>query len=258
MKLINITDITGYLYCPRKIYLKLVKGIREKPNKKMILGMIKHRIFDAFNKSEEAIVSSIKEKIKEKEIIEIYEENLKKIIEETMNSYSALAGKFEIKKEDVEEKVGEKIKKEIILRVNAVKKFIDAGFLGKQLWENLKPKYLTEFEILSDEIGLKGRVDRIQIGNEIIPYELKSRENIYDSDKLQLAAYALLLEKEFGKKIEMGIVEAAKNNEEILISEELKNKVLEIADKIRNMQDAEITSNFAKCQNCGLREECFQ
>jgi CRISPR/Cas system-associated exonuclease Cas4 (RecB family) len=47
---LSITDITSYLYCPRKFYLKKVRGIKEKPNQAMIKGRLKHEILDIFNK----------------------------------------------------------------------------------------------------------------------------------------------------------------------------------------------------------------
>jgi CRISPR/Cas system-associated exonuclease Cas4 (RecB family) len=65
------------------------------------------------------------------------------------------------------------------------------------------------------------------------------------------------LQEEFGKKIEKGIVETKKKQEEIEITDEMKEKVLEIAEKIREMKDAEMPNNFNKCKNCRLREDCF-
>jgi len=256
MKLINITDITGYLFCPRKVFLKLVKGIKEKPNERMILGMIRHKIFDDFNKNEQTIVESITKPLKTSEIKTIYNNSLTSITNKVLSNYSNMLKAWNIDKNEFNE-VKEKIENETKLKISSILETMNKGFLGKQLWENLKPKFLTEYELISEKFRLKGRIDRLEIGNEIIPYELKSRENIYDSDKIQLAAYALLLEDFFNKKISFGIIETKSQKQEIIINEEMKKQVLEIADKIRNMKDAEITSNFGKCQNCGLREECF-
>ena len=128
------------------------------------------------------------------------------------------------------------------------------------MWRNLKPKYLTEFEIISYELGLKGRIDRVKFEEEIIPYELKTREEIYESDKLQLAAYSLLLEKEFNRKINKGIIEVKNKQEEIIITEQMKSQVLEIAEKIRKFEkdkEPNFHNNFNKCEYCRLKEECF-
>lgn len=258
MKIINITDITEYLYCPRKVYLKLVKGIRFPPTKKMILGMLRHKVFDIFNKNEQVLVSGIKSKITEAEIKKLYENLINNITKETLILNQNLVLKFNINKEEFSSSVLKTSIPEINLRIPAILKTIDSGFLGKELWRNLKPKYLTEFKIESFNLGLRGRVDRIKFEDSISPIERKSREKIYESDKIQLAGYALLLQEEFGKPVNEGIIEIMGKQEPVLLDENLKNKVLEIADKIRNLQEdnAFTPSNFQKCENCEFKQDC--
>ena len=201
-EIINVTDITEYLYCPRKVWLKRVKKIKTPPNKPMILGFLKHKVFDVFNKNEINIVSGIKENIEQEHILSIYKINLKSIIKQISENYSKMINTFKINPEELSEQTLNFLKKEFLIRAESIKKTLNLGFLGKELWRNLQPKYLTEFQIISEELGLKGRIDRIKLTEEILPYEIKTREDIYESDKLQLTAYSLLLEQEFNKKIE--------------------------------------------------------
>jgi len=258
--IINVTDITSYLYCPRKLWLKLVKGKKEPPNKKMISGFLKHKVFDIFNKNEQAIASSIQENLTKEQIFSLYQRYITDITKETISTYSNMIKSFCINPNDLINETLTFLENDIKLRVKAIEKILPL-YKGKELWRNLKPKYLTEFEITSQELGLKGRIDRIKFDGEILPYELKTRENIYEEDKIQLAAYSLLLEEEFGKKIEKGIIESGKQEEEIEISEENKNKVLEIAELIRQMKEGkepQFNNNFLKCKNCIQKEDCFQ
>ncbi len=257
-KIINVTDIVSYLYCPRKLYLKLVKGIKEPPNKKMISGFLKHKIFDLFNKNERVIVSSIKENLKKEQIIALYNHHLTNLTLKLTKTYSNMIKTFDIKPEDLLKETLDFSQKEILLRTNSIKNALNLGFFGKDLWRNLKPKYLTEFEIISYNLGLKGRIDRIKFDETIQPYEIKTRDKIYEGDKLQLAAYSLLIEEEFGKKVEKGIIETKIKQEEIEISEQDKKKVLEILEKIRNMTSAPFPKNFNKCRSCSLRKQCFE
>tara|TARA_Y100000310_G_scaffold239285_1_gene242868 strand:+ start:298 stop:1077 length:780 start_codon:yes stop_codon:yes gene_type:complete len=256
-KIINVTDITGYLYCPRKIYLKLVKGLKSPPNQAMILGFLKHKVFDVFNKNEISIVSSINENLTKPEILDLYEQNIRKLILEIINNYSNMIYKFKISKEDLTQQTLEFFKKGLSIRADSIINTINLGYKGKELWRNLKPKFLTEFQIESEQLGLKGRIDRIEFQEIPIPYEIKTRDKIYYSDKIQLAAYSLLLEEEFGKKIEKGIIETKSSQEEIIITEELKNKVLELAEELRNMSEPEYQNNFSKCKNCEFKKQCF-
>ncbi len=256
-KLINITDITSYLYCPRKLWLKM-KGFKEPATQKMISGFLKHKVLDIFNKNESSIVSSIKEKINLSGLNQLYKDNLLNIARQVLESHKSQAQAFGINEQDFLKQILKISEPEIKLRVESISQSQEKGFLGKELWRNLKPKYLTEFEIVSEELGLKGRVDRIKLQEEIIPYEFKTREEIYESDKIQLAAYALLLEQEFSKPIALGIIETSSQVLEIELTQELKNQVLEIAEKIRNLEEPSLPSNFNKCRACKFQKECFE
>jgi len=257
-RIINITDITEYLYCPRKVYLKLVKGLRAPPTKRMILGMLRHHVFDIFNKNESVLVSSIKQKIEEKEIKKLYEDMLSGIITETITLNKNQIINFRIDNKELTDSINKTAIPEISLRIPAITDAINSGFLGKELWRELKPKYLTEYRIESSSLGLRGRVDRIKFSDFPIPIERKTREKIFESDKIQLAGYSLLLQEEFGRKVDSGIIEIMGKQENVELTEELKNKVLEIAEKIRNLQEenAFTPSNFQKCQKCEFAEEC--
>ena len=244
------------MYCPRKLWLK-AQGFKEPATSKMIQGFLKHKALDIFNKNESSIVSSINQKTSQTEIKQLYQNNLLEIAKETLSSYINQARSFGINQEDFLKQILKISEPEVKLRIEAIFQALELGFLGKELWRELKPKYLTEYEIVSEELGLKGRVDRIKIDSNITPYELKTREEIYESDKIQLAAYALLLEQEFLKPVNLGIVETATQVQEIELNQELKNKVLEIAEKIRNLEEPPCLSNFSKCQACKLQKACF-
>jgi len=257
-KIINITDITEYLYCPRKVYLKLIKGIKSPPTKRMINGMLRHKVFDIFNKNEKPLIEEIKEKTEEKEIREQYEILLDDISKYVLAQNYSLASKFSIDKKDFLKSIGETMNPEIELRIKSILIVLEKGFFGKELWRNLSPKYQTEVKLESVDLGLKGRVDRVMFSESITPFEIKTRDKIYDSDKIQLAGYALLLEKEFNKEINSGIIEFLGQRQNVEITQELKNQVFEIAEKIRNLTDenAQFPSNFQKCANCELKENC--
>lgn len=260
--IINITDITTYLFCPRKIYLKKVKKIKEKPTKDMISGMLKHKIFDIFNKNEKLLVYSIEEKKTLDDLFNLYKDYIKNISLEIIKFNKEILKKFDIKTNNFIEQTIKNMENEIVIRILSIKEKIDQGLFKEELWENLKPKFLTEFKIVSENLGLKGRIDRIEIGEEIIPYEIKTREEIFFQDKIQLAGYALLLEDKFNTKIDYGIVEVKSKKEKIPITPQFKEKVLFLADKIREIikeeKEIPINNNFKKCENCKFKYICFE
>lgn len=258
-QIINITDITEFMYCPRKVYLRLIKGIKYPPSQRMINGMLRHKVFDIFNKNESSLVSSITTKISSSEIKNLYNHLLQNIVKEVLIQNEILASKFRIIEPNFLKSVRETMNPEISLRAESITKVLEKGFLGKELWRNLSPKYLTEFKLESSELGLRGRADRVKFSEKITPYEIKTREKIFESDKIQLAGYALLLEKEFSKEVNSGIIEFLGQQQEVDLTPELKARVLEIAEKIRNLADetAEMPSNFQKCRECEFRENCL-
>jgi len=56
MVYVKVTDLTDYSFCPRKVYLKRVLGLREETNYQMFLGRVVHEIFENLNESEDKIV----------------------------------------------------------------------------------------------------------------------------------------------------------------------------------------------------------
>ena len=258
IRTINVTDITEYLYCPRKVYFRLFKGLKSPPSQKMILGFLRHKVLENFSKNEYILVSSIDKKISEQEIKRKYELFLNNLLNEALFLNENLIKKFKIQKNEFYDSVKKSAYPEIQLRVDSIAKTLEKGFTKQELWEKLSPKYASEFKIESKKLGLRGKIDRIKLGKEILPYEIKSRENSFESDKIQLAAYSLLLEDYFKIPIPKGVIELLGKKEEIILDNNLKNNVLEIADKIRHLGEnpPPILSNFNKCRTCNFKEEC--
>lgn len=256
-KMLNVTDITGYLFCNRKVYLKIVENLTENLNKKMALGILKHKIFDSFNKNEAEVILKIKPEMAKDEIEKIYNASLEKEISSVFSQNSKLVESFGIVLDEVKKETEKTASSLIKIKSKSVIENMKNGFIGKELFLKLQ-KYFTEIEVFSEKLGLKGRIDKLEVGEEIIPHEIKNREEIFESDKIQLAAYALLLEERFNKKVKKAIIETKSNETEIEITNELKNKVLEIADEIRNMKEIPpLPSNFSKCNFCGLKDFCY-
>ena len=57
--LINATDLTGYNYCARKLFLKLVLRIKEPPSKHVLIGRLLHEFLEKMNEEEESLVRSL-------------------------------------------------------------------------------------------------------------------------------------------------------------------------------------------------------
>src|SRR3989338_1251858 len=69
---ISVSMLSSYLFCPRKLFLQKVLALEEPPKESLVLGSLRHEIYDFINQAEERIVSSIKEKILHEELISVY------------------------------------------------------------------------------------------------------------------------------------------------------------------------------------------
>lgn len=266
-KLLNVTDLSSYLYCPRKFFIQKIKGIRPALNKAMVEGMIRHRVLENFSKKENYLIENlelINHIIPKTKIIDFYNNFLNEIIKRNFEKEFPIIQKFKINMPELKSKIFNAMENDINLRADSVLETVKKGFIGRELWEKLEPKYISEMYLLSENLGLKGKVDRVMLSKEknlIIPYELKTRpiSRVWPSDEIQLTAYAMLLEEHFQKQIPFGILESGNEKTEIPITAESKQKVIDLIKEINNLLEShppEYPSSFSKCNSCEFGEEC--
>ncbi len=262
---LNVTDLSSYLYCPRQFYLQKVKGLRQPPTQPMIEGLMRHQVLETFGKNEEKLFQNlelINNTLTSEKIKQNYREFLEKIVKNIFQKNLKSIKAFQININELYKKIKKQMNKEIILRIIAVENTLRKGFTGEALWENLQPKYHSEYPLISEKLGLKGRADRLMISeNTIIPFELKTRqaEKIYPSDEVQLTAYAMLLEEKFNTKIPLAILESGDIKHELTITSEHKQKVLDLIKEVTELLETgnpKFPSSFSKCQNCFFKEAC--
>lgn len=263
--MINVTEINSWLYCPRKLYLAKVKKVKDPPNRAMIIGMLKHKILELFSRNEEFLIKKINKKYDSIELFAIYENFLRDLSTKVFLDYSAMIDKFRIDRQELFSGLLESFSEDIKIRTDSLKETLKEGFIEEELWGILSPKYLSEIKVESENLGLRGKIDRIEINKKegtIIPYEIKTRkEKIFLSDELQLTAYAMLLQEIYRIEIKKAIIELGNRKQEIEIKEENIKKIKEIINEIKSLPEKSIPpiqSNFNKCRHCGLREICLK
>jgi CRISPR-associated exonuclease Cas4 len=143
---------------------------------------------------------------------------------------------------------------------------------------NLSPKLdlLTpsevEVDLRSDRLGLLGRIDRIVSragdggtkGTIQIPSIIKTdsppETGVWRSDRLRLAGYAVLLEDESKRRVDLGIVEYPRAGEvrEVEIRSSDRRRVLRIRDRVRLINGGKLPDRpkEAPCEQCPVLEVC--
>lgn len=125
---------------------------------------------------------------------------------------------------------------------------------------------LDDRVLYSERLGLVGRPDRIErVGEFSIPEEWKpSARRVYEPHRLQLAAYFLLIEEEFGTRPPHGwVVIRGGVRVKVQNTERLRAEALAVAESIREQRRAireeiPVRQPAAKCRACGQRGNCGQ
>ena len=262
--MINVTDLNEYMFCPRKIYLQKIKGFRLRPTLPMIKGRLKHIIIEDFSKGEENLVSGIGSVLNSEQILELYRKNCFMLCQNVFSEHSNLVRGFRIEMDGFWKEFWGTFEEEILLRADAISDIISKGIFGADLWNNIEPKYESEMKIESERLGMRGRVDRVEVWKEkIVPCEIKNKisAQFYESDAIQLAAYAMLLEERFSKAIAKGVVQYKDKKLVVDIDGRIREKVKMIMNGINKLNEQPcppISENFKKCNSCNLKEECFK
>ncbi len=113
---------------------------------------------------------------------------------------------------------------------------------------------------------ITGRPDYlVKQGKQIIPVEVKSGrapENPYDSHIFQLAAYCLLVEREYGQRPSYGIIHYGARTFAVPYTEELESALIDLLTDMRQQDGKRSVARShdqpERCQGCGFAHLCDQ
>jgi|TARA_Y100000310_G_C20661040_1_gene804814 CRISPR-associated protein Cas4 len=266
---ISVSTLSAYLFCPRKLFLQRVLALEEPPKESTVLGSLRHEIYDVINQSEEKIVTTIKEKIQYNELITTYKSFYSKALREKIIKNKSKIKGVNLDIVDVFKRTWPLILGEAETRANNIFDFMQKYHIyGQELWERLTPKIISEIRIDSDNLQLKGIVDKVEIyENGYVPIELKTgkmpKEGAWPGHKIQIIAYSMLIEEKFKTKVKEGFVNYldAKQTRRITINPFMRQEILNLVKEVREMLKSHDLPNYCgnknKCINCGLRETCY-
>lgn len=265
--MISVTDLSSYIFCPRAVYLKKVIEVEPMPKDVLVRGGITHSVMDNLNKKEEDIVKKLS-KININDVNNIYRNEFYKVLIEAINRERMMLRQVGLNKLELFNELWTIFLKESDLRSKSVLGFHKkTGLLGNELWDSLEPKFLTELKLSSEELKLKGIIDRVEIfKDEYIPVEMKTgrmmSNGVWPGHKIQIGSYILLLNEKF--RSSYGYVDYLEHGERkrIDLDDGLRNEITGIRDNVLNLlSSSEIPAkveNLNKCGKCQFKEECFK
>lgn len=137
---------------------------------------------------------------------------------------------------------------------------------GKSMHESQSTRggWLNELYLEDEDLGLKGKIDVLELDEEPIPIERKRAESgdFYKSDELQLAGYCLLLEAHLDRPVREGAIYLYETDQRmhVRITDDHREAVREQLATMRAMSPdtvPPITDNPRKCKGCSTRSYCM-
>jgi CRISPR-associated exonuclease Cas4 len=241
--MIRVSDITVYLKCPRMAYFmnkgnELVKDITLAYIEKIILKELALSYPDAPDNED---------------MVSFLDGELDRLSDELRVIYRPeLAG------------IDDELITDSISNVRAMLGNICPNLAGNRDFYAADP-FNTGEVLQSGKFGLAGTPDKlVKINDEIIPSIIKTgnmpENGVWKSDRLQLTAYAILVEEMYGTIVERGFVEYARFGKvrEVKLKRHERRKVLQVRDKIKKTMDGIMPEKpqDAPCEYCGFVDMC--
>lgn len=268
--MVTATQLSSYLYCPRKLFLSNVLLVEVPLKQELVKGTVWHETHELINNAEEKIVCSIKTK-NYQEIFDMYRRQYSKLLRNAIIKHKSELKEFNISLLDIFTDYWSSFEEEAKEHALNVVHFIEKNDVyGRELWEKLTPKILSEQYFKSTKLKLSGIIDVIEIHEfegktTYIPIELKTGKfpdkGMWDGHKIQLAAYILLLE-DAGKSVDEAAIKYRGTEKRVLqMNTFLKEEVLDLITKtdkiLTSLELPTYTDNKNKCKNCQFKETCY-
>lgn len=132
-----------------------------------------------------------------------------------------------------------------------------------RMYGNLEGERRFDVAVQSTTLGLTGRIDEVVITpTELAPVDYKLAQRVGDHFKLQLAAYAMLLEETFQTTVRRGFIYlmTSRKTHEVKITPKLRQQVQQALAEMHAIVEREQmpapTDWRQRCADCEFRRFC--
>ena len=254
--LVSVSDISSYLFCPRKVFYRLVHGKREPQNEGALKGNIVHNAIKHAIQDEAKLLQSI-----QKPQVADYQESFQNKLKATVSSNQEGLKAFGADDKKILFELTPMINMVAQKRFENISALTESGLKGDEILKCVEPKLISEMYMQSPALGLKGRIDCTELWKDkIVPVDFKT-SNLFGSatkgDVLQVTGYIMLLKDNYGKaaNVPYGTLRYVRDGREFIVERKEENvfEVNKITDAIRSMvatkQEPEKCKN-AYCTIC--------
>lgn len=254
--MIQITDLVRLKLCPYRFYLEKMKKKKAPTTQEIYLGKVYHKIYEETAKRETQIFEELTEESTSRQIFDLLYAEYCRVIRNVILRRKIKLKSLNINTEQLMIELRDYYKDVAVTKAHSMKKALEKKEVEVAIGH-------VEYHIEDDTLGLVGKVDRIEVHQGvIIPVEIKTVEKRRPtfSEMLQLAGYALLLERERNIHICKGIVEYPSKRILVDIPDTLKEYVLNLRDYALEILNGEIPEKVRtdKCDRCHFYDMCWE
>jgi len=260
--MVQVSSLNQYSFCPRIIYLSKILKLKPEFSPERSRGLISHAIRRELSMRQSKLLGKIRDV---NDLNSTLVEELDRILEDAPHIYKGFLGEVEYNRYLPE--IRSEILHEIGIMGTKLRFMVEEIGFERALMTIIPWK--VEYTVRSKKLRLSGRIDKVMRNPSYTPVEIKTSsvpDGIWAGDRLQICAYAMLLEDRFNLKepIPFGFVEYTRAQERrpVMTTEELRRKVLETRDEIIDIFNGDIPEicphgNGKKCRSCCYKGQCY-
>ena len=254
---VKVSDLTQYGICPRLVYFRA----REPEHAELILSS-----------NERSMIERILWKELAFNLHKIYgcevavaepEKTAKSVLDEIVDGVEHI---YKKELDAVAESVLDDVKRDFVCGIVEDEEWLNKARAENELLELQQMQgYDREHAMVSGKLQLSGSVDKlITTENELIPGMIKTGKSpdygVWPNDRMQLAAYAMLIEETFETTVQRGFVEyirAAKFRESPIRRKD-RARALQTLKHVRRIKSGAYPDKSANapCANCVFLDRC--
>jgi CRISPR-associated protein Cas4 len=264
--MITVTDLCDYVWCPYQVYLKKVRKIRPPPTPQMVRGILVHKVKEDVSNSERILLENrVNESSSIEEIRKVIFNNAYQCAKNAvLRDRSSLEG-VGLDPMDILSELKKDLYYDSISTAARLKRALERADLHTAL-EMMYPECKMECMLEDRELDLRGRIDRYEhVGDVTIPIDYKSgnfKGEVTDSQRVQIAAYAIMLERGLNTRVPFGLIEYTNLDRilPVIVDQYARNEVMEILDKVKKIvyekKEPEKNRDW-RCDYCSFKEHCI-
>lgn len=263
---VKVSDLTQYMLCPRLVYFRarghkqggIAKGKERSVIENILLKELAFDLHKIYGGEDEEGGGE------RGEGEEAEEEDAKRLIEEIVDGVERI---YSAELKGLETDFVEGVKKDFVCSMSVENaEWLKKVRNGNEVVELEEAHgYEREHTTVSEKLSMSGSVDKlIRTGEEFIPCVIKTGRcpeyGVWKSDRMQLAAYAMLIEEEYETTVKRGFVEYIRNAEfrESRILKRDRALALQVLKRVKRIKGGVFPEKGenAPCDNCSFVERC--